>query len=270
MPELIEVELYRAAAEEVVGRRITEVSTPDPAYVKGGADPLSLRLALIGATVLAARRHGKLLLLDMGSGESGESGDSGSTTVGLHFGMTGRLVVDGTAPIARLEYSSGRDLPAWTRFGLGFEHGGDLRISDPRRLGGVTLDPDLAHLGPDALALGERELSAVLSRSRRPLKARLLDQSAIAGIGNLICDETLWQARLAPTRRADSLGRVEVRTLRTTLRRVVTRLTRRGGSHTGQLQDHRRPGGSCPRCGNPLSHASVGGRSTWWCPSEQV
>jgi formamidopyrimidine-DNA glycosylase len=258
MPEMIEIEHYRRLADQVVGRSVRRVHAPDPWYLKAGTTAAALRRALRGATVTGTRRIGKLLLLD-----------TDGPIVGLRFGMTGRLLVDGTGPIERLEYSSARVEPAWVRFGLGFEDGGDLRIVDPRRLGGVILDPDTSPLGPDALAVRERDLREGLAASRAPLKAWLLDQGRVAGVGNLIADEVLWRAGLDPARPAGSLTAEEVAVLHRTLRRTIQLLTRRGGSHTGDLQVARVRGATCPRDGTPLQRRTVGGRTTYSCPAHQ-
>lgn len=259
MPELIEVEAYRTAAAGVVGRRVRTVYAPDAWFVKKGADPDALALALTGATVTGARRHGKLLLLDTDR----------FAVVGLHFGMTGRLVVDGAYAIRKLEYAGARDDPAWHRFALGFARGGSLVVSDPRRLGGVELDPDTSRLGPDAATVSVAQLRAALGGTTVALKARLLDQARLAGVGNLIADEALWRAGLDPARPAGALGRGEVARLHRSLRAAVAELTERGGSHTGDLFAHRRPGGRCPADGAALVRRAVGGRTTWSCPAHQ-
>ena len=111
--------------------------------------------------------------------------------LGLRLGMAGRLIVDGAAGMARLEYASPRDDPVWDRFGLHFTDGSDLRLRDPRRLGGVELEPDEDALGPDAWSITPAQLRRALEGSRQPLKARLLDQHRVAGIGNLLADEIL-------------------------------------------------------------------------------
>ncbi len=258
MPEILEVEYYRRAAEAVLGRAVRRVCTPDDWYLKAGTSAEALRVALQGHAFSAARRRGKLLLLDT----------EGGPTLGLRFGMTGRLLVDGLATIERLEYSSGRDEPGWDRFGIGFDDG-ELWIRDPRRLGGVVLDPDEGRLGPDALDLSRSELATALDRSAAPLKARLLDQHRIAGLGNLLTDEILWRASLAPVREAGGLDRRDLTALHRALRSTLDQLLTRGGSHTGDLQEHRVRGGRCPRDGEELRRESVGGRTTYWCPSHQ-
>ena len=189
MPEMIEIEYYRAVAERTVGRIVAAVDAPDAWYLKGGTTARALRATLTGRTVTGTRRVGKLLMLD-----------TDGPTLGLRFGMTGRLLVDGTGPIERLEYSSGREDPSWIRFALRFAGGGELRMVDPRRLGGVQLDPDTERLGTDALAVRLPAFRAALATSRAPVKAWLLDQSHIAGIGNLLADEILWRAGLDPAR----------------------------------------------------------------------
>jgi formamidopyrimidine-DNA glycosylase len=186
--------------------------------------------------------------------------------------MTGRLLVDGAASIDRLEYSSARDEPAWERFTLHFDDGGDLRMRDPRRLGGVSLDPDESVLGPDALTLTATSLGAALGlgRSTAPLKARLMDQARVAGIGNLLADEILWRAALDPARAAGSLSPVELSALADAIRTTLAELGDRGGSHTGDLRAGVLAGGHCPLDGTELLRRTIGGRTTWSCPRHQV
>ena len=255
MPELPEVEAYRRLAEKALGRRIAAVDAPDAWYLKAGAAPG----VLVGRRFTAARRVGKLLLLDT----------DGGPTLGLRFGMTGRLLVDGTAGVDALLYSSNRALEAWDRFAVRFEDGGDLRMRDPRRLGGVVLDPDESQLGPDAVTLTAVQLRTALAGSSAPLKARLMDQARLAGIGNLLADEVLWRSGLAPTRAAGSLSAAEVRRLHRHLIGTVVDLMDRGGSHTGDLMGERATGGVCPKDGTPLRRETVGGRTSWWCPRHQ-
>lgn len=257
MPELIEVESYRAVADRAVGRTIEAAHAPDPWYCKG-VEPATLEALLPGRRITAARRRGKLLLVD-----------TDGPVLGLRFGMTGRLLADGTGPIERLESSSGRDDPGWHRFGLTFAAGGELSLVDPRRLGGVELDPDEDRLGPDAVTVGAAALRDLLAGSQAPLKARLMDQARLAGVGNLICDETLWRAGLDPARPAGSLEPREVRRLHHHLRATIALLTERGGSHTGDLQPQRSRDGRCPRCHRVLDRRTVGGRATYSCPHHQ-
>ena len=259
MPELIEVELYRQLADRVVGRRIVEAETPDDWFLKG-ATAAEVHDAVDGATVVGTDRIGKLLLVDLGADRP---------ELGLRFGMTGRLVLDGDAPIEELVYGARRDDPAWDRFALRFDDGSRLRIADPRRLGGVELDPDRPALGPDAASISVARLRGVLAGSTAPLKARLLDQHRIAGLGNLLVDETLWRTGLDPARRCADLTDDEVAALAHGIRSTVRTLTRRGGSHTGDLQQARRPGATCPRDGTPLERRTVGGRTTYSCPGHQ-
>ena len=260
MPELIEVEVYRRAADRAVGRRVAQVEAPDSWFLKGGLTPAAVTAAVEGATLTGTDRRGKLLIVHL---------DGDRPELGLRFGMTGRLVVDGDVPIAALEYSSGRDDPAWDRFALRFDDGGRLRLSDPRRLGGVELDPDLAALGPDAWTVTAAELRAALAGSTTALKARLLDQSKLAGLGNLLVDETLWRAGLDPARPAGSLSPAELRRLRSRIHSTVTQLFERGGSHRGDLHLERHRDGHCPRDGAPLLRRTIGGRTTYSCSAHQ-
>lgn len=257
VPEMIEIEQYRQVAELAVGQTITRVDAPDSWYLKGGTSIEQLT-SLIDVPVVGTRRIGKLLLLD-----------TDGPTLGLRFGMTGRLLVDGRAPIERLQYSSHRDDPAWVRFALGFDGIGDLRIVDPRRLGGVELDPDEAHLGVDALSVRPAQLRALLARSRAPVKALLLDQGRLAGVGNLLADEALWRAGIDPARPAHTLDANEARRLHRHLLATITGLTERGGSHTGDLMPARARGATCPKDGAPLLRRTIGGRTTYSCPRHQ-
>ena len=256
MPEPLEVQAYRRLADRTVDRTVEVVEAPDSWFLKGGATPAEVVAAVGGATVRATGRRGKLLTVDLGPGRP---------VLGLRFGMTGRLVLDGEAPIAQLEYSSGRDEPAWDRFALRFTDGSRLRLSDPRRLGGIELDPDLGRLGPDAWTLTVGQLRTALAGSTAPLKARLLDQARLAGLGNLLVDESLWRARLDPTRPAGSLDGAELRRLQRRIVTTVLDLFERGGSHRGDLQSQRHRDGRCPRCGSPLDRQTVGGRTTYSC-----
>ncbi len=262
MPELLEVESYRRLAERTVGRSIAEVLTPDAWFVKG-IGPEEFTAAVTGAVVEAAERRGKLAWLQLDNGHR----------LGLRFGMTGRLVVDGTAAIDELVYGARRQDPVWDRFTLVFAahrgaDGGSLVLSDPRRLGGVELDPDLGRLGPDATVITRSELAAVLC-SRLALKAVLMDQGRVAGLGNLLTDDVLWRAGLSPQRPANSLDQAEVVRLPRAIGTTLRTLGRRGGSHTGDLQPERHRDGRCPRDGAALDRTEVGGRTTYWCPVHQ-
>ncbi len=270
MPELLEVETYRRQAARVVGRTVAAVDAPDAWFVKG-SEPGEVVEAVVGRRVAAARRHGKLLVLDLAGGADGgdDRGDDGFTRLGLRFGMTGRLIVDGRASIDRLEYSSARDVAAWDRFTLRFGDGTDLRIRDPRRLGGVSLDPDESRLGVDALTASLDEVTAALGTSTAPLKARLMDQARIAGIGNLLADEILWRAGLDPARAAGGLAGDERARLHEAIGEVLADLMARGGSHTGDVRQAAAIDGLCPRDGTPLTRRRIGGRTTVSCPRHQ-
>jgi formamidopyrimidine-DNA glycosylase len=235
------------------------VQAPDDWFLKGGLSAPALADALVGTGFTEARRIGKLLLLDT----------NGRATLGLRFGMTGRLLVDGSAGIDRLIYSSARAEPVWDRVRVVFADGGDLVVRDPRRLGGVSLDPDESRLGIDATAVSPAGLRRIMTGSNAPLKARLMDQSRLAGVGNLIADEVLFRAGLDPARPARSLLATEVRRLHRHLRQTIAALIEGGGSHTGTLMPMRVAGGTCPRDATPLQRRTIGGRTTWSCPRHQ-
>jgi formamidopyrimidine-DNA glycosylase len=235
----------------------------DARYGRGGTTPQRLRTALAGRQFSEARRRGKLLLLDTDDGP----------TFGVRFGMTGGLVVDGQQALDRLRYGPGVFDEKWVRARVQFMDGGLLELHDPRRFGSLELAPDEQRLGPDALTATLADVRVALGTSPRtgvvaPLKARLMDQERLAGVGNLLADEILWRAGFDPQRRTP-LDDVELRTLHKALRATLRLLDRRGGSHMGDLMEERQPGGHCPRDGAALLQAQVGGRTTYWCPQHQ-
>jgi len=144
VPELPEVEAYRRLAVEALDRPIASVSLYDPRFLRGATSLRQLKRILVGASFRAARRIGKLLVLDL-------AGTPAATDhrLGLRFGMTGSLFVDSHSAVDELIYSSKARGAQWDRFAVGLADGGDLVVHDPRILGGVILDPDETALGPD-------------------------------------------------------------------------------------------------------------------------
>src|SRR3954453_11228955 len=250
---MIEVEAYRKLAERALGRTISAVDADDAWFLKRGVTNAALTDALVGRRFGAARRIGKLMLLDV----------DGAPTLGVRFGMTGRLLVDDAVGVNDLQYSSHRLDTGWDRFTVHFRDGGDLRVNDPRRLGGIELDPDEGRLGARARPLTHPPLVEALDRSEAPLKARLMDQHRVAGLGNLLADEILWRAGLDPARPAGSLGSNERRGLNAPVRSPGALLDPRGGSHPGDLMAARVRGGCCPKDGAELDRRTVGGRTTY-------
>ncbi len=260
MPEVIEVEAARQLIEQRArGRTIASVFAPDAWFLKRGLTAGGLDAALPGRALTAARRRGKLMLVDTDRGAG--------PVLGLHLGMSGRIVIDGESAGDPLIYASNREVPAWHRFGLEFADGGSLYLRDPRRLGAVELDPDEDRLGVDAFELTQAHLSRMVTKSRAPLKAVLMDQARVAGLGNLLVDETLWRAGLDPARVANTLDTTERRRLHRAVRRTLEVCTARGGSHTGDMP--REQGVPCPKDGASLERRTVAGRTTYSCPTHQ-
>jgi formamidopyrimidine-DNA glycosylase len=273
MPELPEVEIARRLiADQALHRRIVDVEDSD-SYVVRPHSPGELRNVLVGRSLIAAHRRGKTIWLET-SGTGGPAG-TGGPELGIHLGMTGRIVVTGpdgsvTEGGDPRRYGARPDRARWRRFTIRFADGGSLVLLDPRRLGRVWLNPDIAALGPDAGHVTAAQFRALVTRGTIAVKARLLDQSKIAGIGNLLADEILWQAKVSPLARTDSLSAAQVNRLYRALKSVVESATAQGGAHTGGVIAARHPGGTCPRDGAPMVHGTVGGRSTWWCSREQA
>ena len=247
MPELPEAERARQTIELALHREIVAVDDSDT-YVCRPHAPGEIAAALTGRRLTAAHRRGKFMWVET---------DDGGPDLGLHLGMAGRIAVD-DAPV-----------PRWDRFVLEFADGGRLALRDRRRLGRAVIEPDFDHVGPDAGEVSRAHFRARIGRGNTPVKARLLDQRAISGVGNLLADEILWQAGISPQRRTGSLSDDELDELRRATRRAIRNAIRRGGAHTGELNAEREAGGRCPRCGTELSRARIGGRTTYWCPEHQ-
>lgn len=258
MPEILEVEMYRRLAVTVVGRRVAAVRADDPIVVF----PAGGFAGLVGQTVEKVLRHGKVVSLFF---------SDTSACVDLHFGMTGRLVVDGRAGLDSLVYGAA-DNDRWIRFGLTFDEGA-LFISDPRRFSTVrwrTGDEQLA-LGPDALSVSGAEFVQRLEgRKRSAIKGVLLDQKVVAGLGNMLVDEILLRAGVDPRTRVEALSTTDLVEMHQTMEQVLVELLARGGSHTGLLAHTlRQPGAPCPLDGTPLKRMTVAGRTTFSCPEHQ-
>ncbi len=267
MPELPEVESARAVIERKgLGRRIADVDDSDSWECRPHV-PGEIRAALVGAEFTDARRRGKSMWCQLDQG-------AGADTLGIHLGMSGKIVIadaNGTE-IDGGDYWEGRRQPGsyrWARFAVTFEDGGRLMLVDPRRLGRVRLDPPVERLGPDAQLITAAEFRAVLTGSTAPVKARLMDQQRIAGIGNLLADEIFWRARVHPARPVNSLTDTDRSRLLRATRDSIRAAIAGGGVHTLTVIPCRRKGGACPRDHAPMDTAQVGGRTTWWCTAEQ-
>jgi formamidopyrimidine-DNA glycosylase len=248
VPELPEAERARLTLESALGRRIARVDDSDT-YVCRPHQPGEIASALVGHEFVNAQRRGKFLWMETADGP----------TLGLHLGMAGHIALE--APV---------DKPLWDRFTVEFEDGTRFALRDRRRLGRAVLNPDYSHVGPDAALVGREAFRRLIGASNAAVKARLLDQGAISGVGNLLADEALWQAHLAPQRPASSLSVEELDRLRRAVRAAVRAANRDGGVHTGRFVQARGRADTCPRCGEALERGTVGGRTTYWCPVCQV
>ncbi len=272
MPELPEVENARQVVEKALHRVITDVDDRDEFECRPHL-PGDIAGVLKGGQLVAAHRRGKAMWCD-----TVDADGAPGPTLGIHLGMGGRIIVTAPDGEATSQYGGGdphvgerdTDKAEWTRFSLTFEDGGQLRLFDKRRLGRVRLDPDVDALGPDAAEVGREEFRERIQASTAPIKARLLDQSVVAGIGNLLADEVLWRASISPSRRSRTLDDETVDELRVVLRRAIRSAMAKGGVHTGEIIPFRKVDATCPRCGAPMSRGTVGGRTTWWCSNEQA
>ena len=269
MPELPEVESARAVIERKgLRRRIADVDDSD-SYVCRPHVPGEIRHALLGAELITAMRQGKSMWCQVGPSPA-------DLTLGIHLGMSGKIVIadaNGTE-VDGGDYWEGRREPGdyrWARFTVTFDDGGRLMLVDPRRLGRIRLNPPLEQLGPDAQLITPAQFRAALAAgSAAPVKARMMDQQRIAGIGNLLADEILWRARVHPARPVGSLTVQEQARLLRACRDAIRGALRDGGVHTLTIIPHRHRGGTCPRDHAPMRTAAVDGRTSWWCSAEQL
>lgn len=273
MPELPEVETVRRTLEPALGARIVATWTSGKGLHMNRKPPRAKLAQLAGATITALRRHGKYLLIDT---------DRDAVVIG-HLGMTGRLrIVDGKAPRAPHTHV------VWK-----LADGRDLRYIDARRFGQVDVvprageraHPSLAVLGPDPITQGidKDALFALAQTKRTPLKAFVLDQSVIAGVGNIYASEALWRAKLAPTARANTLTRATTGRLADAVHEVLTRALENNGTSLRDFVDadgvegsnwdylwvYDRDGQPCPRCKTAIRRAVHQGRATYYCPTCQ-
>ena len=276
MPELPEVEAARRLAIRVaVGRRIMDVRCADDPIVFEGVSPARFRRALRGRRVLAARRHGKHLWLELDR----------RPWPCLHFGMTGGLHAPQRRGVHLKAYGARHPAEVWpprfTRLVLGFDDGGELVYADARRLGRVRLrqdprrEPPISLLGFDAFRQLPplAEFRALLRQRAAPIKAMLLDQSFAAGVGNWIADEVLYQAGIDPRRPARALSDDAIRRLRAKLRHVVAtsvRVLNDSERYPRSWLFHVRWDRGVPTArGERIRHDTIGGRTTAWVPAVQ-
>jgi formamidopyrimidine-DNA glycosylase len=278
VPELPEVESARSVIERKgLARQIVDVDDSDT-YECRPHRPGEIRAALLGRHLTVAHRRGKSMWCDTSDADADADADgagTGGPVLGIHLGMSGKIVIaDGQGhEVDGGDYWERGRAPGdyrFTRFALTFADGGRLILIDPRRLGRVRLDPPVERLGPDAREITAAPFRAMLARGSAPIKARLLDQEAIAGIGNLLADQILWLAKINPARPVNELSGPDVERLFRAVRRALSAALDGGGVHTLSIVAYRKVNEHCPRCGSPMKRGTVGGRTTWWCSLEQA
>lgn len=273
MPELPEVETIAQdlAKAGLPGKKIAGVKVHWLRTI-AHPSPAALRKHLVGQLITCIGRRGKYLKISLSSGES----------LLIHLRMTGRLLLLPTAS----------ERQSHERATLLFEDGSELKYLDTRKFGRWVLaeDPEefLGKLGPEPLG-PEFTVSYLvqLCRKTRQLKPLLLDQSSVAGLGNIYVDEALWRAQLHPQRKAVTLTRTEIEQLHEAIQKVLQRglktsgttlgkgltnyyrLDGSRGTHQEHLDAFRRTGKPCPRCGTPIKRLVVAQRSTHICPKCQ-
>lgn len=267
MPELPEVEtVVRDLRPHLQGRRLLSVEVSDKKLRRPWSDEDSA--FVVGRKVKDVSRRGKWILFGL---------DRGSFLL-VHLGMTGQLTI-GPANRPREDH---------THLTFALDKGLELRFRDIRRFGSATVLADEqardqffreAQLGPEPEDLDPREWAACLQKTDRPLKAALLDQRLVAGVGNIYADEALFEARLQPSRRAKDLTSREAERLRRAIGTVLSRaIERRGssirnyvggsglkGGYQAEFRVYGRTGEPCRRCRTPINRIRLAGRSTHFC-----
>jgi formamidopyrimidine-DNA glycosylase len=270
VPELPEVETVRRTLQPALGAVIAAVWDSGKGLHMRRKPPRARLRKLVGARIEDIRRHGKYLFVDFDTG----------TTMLVHLGMTGRFVI----------VAEGTPRPKHTHLVLWLKDGRELRFVDARRFGQLdafakSKPPELG-LGPDPIVHGI-DVGAFLARAKTrksPLKAFVLDQSVLAGVGNIYASEALWRAKLRPTLRAhrltpatatrlaDAISEVLNHALEhngTTLRDFVS-AEGAAGENADYLWVYGRAGKPCPRCRNAIRRAVHQGRATYYCPTCQT
>jgi formamidopyrimidine-DNA glycosylase len=269
MPELPEVEtVVRGLQATLPGKRIVDVRLGKTDFIE---DPSALERELPGRRVLNVRRYGKFIVLSFDA-------SAGSDYSGLliHLGMTGQIVVCPTnAPVR-----------PHTHVFMGLDDGREFRYTDIRRFGSMQLLPDgpngggFETLGTDPLEATEREFRTQIAGRRARIKALLLDQRVLRGMGNIYTDESLWRARIHPTRIAADLSDKELRKLYQAVQWILNGAIRLRGSSVSDYVDsegqrgefqlrhrvYQRKGKKCFRCGTAIERMIVAGRSSYFCP----
>ena len=236
-----------------VGHAVIEADIVDAGILRGISEQEFVR-AVVGARITGCRRHGKWLIIE-----------SSGPAIVVHFGMTGSLHWSGddeSAPAQR-----------WERVALSFTHG-TLHYCDKRRLGGiwVTSADDVQSvtrpLGPDVAGISTATLTTQLRSRRGSIKAGLLAQDVVAGLGNTLSDEVLWRARIHPARKIAAMTAADYRRLRNAIAAAVTASFVHGRIPRTQrwLAGARLLPSPCPRCSGPLRLTTIAGRTSAWCP----
>ena len=287
MPELPEVETVRRGLNNLIIGKVVATETHDTA--KGFPNtPADVRAFLSGATITAVRRRAKVLMIDLSTGYS----------LVIHLKMTGQLVYVGETRFGAGHPNDSlvNTLPdKSTRVTLMFTDGSALYFNDQRKFGWMRLMPTveipnidfMQKVGPEPLSdefTAEIFMQRMQRRKKTSIKAALLDQSVLAGVGKIYADESLWGAKIHPSRQVQSITDAEFTALYTDLREVMNLAIEKGGSsnHTyinaegkkGSYMDFarafRREGQPCPRCGATIEKLRVAGRGTHICPVCQV
>lgn len=283
MPELPEVETVRRGLSElIIGKAITsETHDTEKGFPNSINDVAEF---LVGANILDVRRRAKVLIIDL----------STSYSLLIHLKMTGQLVFVGETRFGAGHPNDSlvNELPdKSTRVTLTFDDGSRLFFNDQRKFGWMRLMPTveipnipfMQKVGPEPLAedfTPQEFMQRFARRAKTTIKAALLDQSVVAGVGNIYADESLWGAKIHPQRLVSSLSEQEFTTLYSELRAVMNLAVEKGGSsnHTyvnaegkkGSYMDFarafRREGLPCPRCGTTIEKLRVAGRGTHICP----
>lgn len=262
MPELPDVEIFRKYFDETsLNKKITDVELPAPKMLKG-MSPGEFAENIIGKKFTSSYRHGKYLFGLLNN----------KFTLVLHFGMTGYL----------LYFKNGEERSKHIRLSFTFSDGSHLAYDNQRKFGSIHLIGNIEEfikekdLGPDPISgkMTAKDFTSLLEKKKGAVKPVLMDQSVIAGIGNVYADEILFQTSIHPLREVNKISADEMKSIYSSMMKIfkiaINKEAERDAFSDSYLLRHRKKKAECPKCGGVIEAKTIGGRTTYFCNSHQT
>lgn len=262
MPELPEVEIYRKYFNETsLNKKISEVEILAPKMLKE-ITPEQFSEKLVGKKFTSSYRHGKYFFAVVNK----------DLSIAIHFGMTGYL----------LYFKNEEERTKHIRLMFKFSDGSHLAYDNQRMFGSIHLINDIKEfirkkdLGPDPISdnLSHIDFKKLLEKKKGAVKPVLMDQSVIAGIGNVYADEILFQTAIHPLREVSTLSDKELKSVYSSMMKIfklaINKEAERDAFNNSYLLRHRKKNAECPKCGGEIQAKTIGGRTTYFCPKHQL